>query len=76
MEMTLNNGFCEMTQEERMKIEGGVADIIIIGGLLLGVAAFEYLVAGVTYAAYKDLDNCYTNGYNSVMLSVSGGDAR
>lgn len=76
MEMVLSNGFCEMSQDESMEIEGGVADILIIGGLLLGVAAFEYAVLGVTYLLYKDLENCYNNGYNSVMSSVSGGDAR
>lgn len=76
MEMTLNNGFCEMSQGESMEIEGGVADILIIGGLLLGVAAFEYAVAAITVGAAKDLENCYNNGYNSVMSSVSGGDAR
>ena len=76
MEMTLNNGFCEMSQGESMEIEGGVADILIIGGLLLGVAAFEYAVAAITVCVAKDLENCYNNGYNSVMSSVSGGDAR
>lgn len=76
MEMVLSKGFCEMSQGESMKIEGGVADILIIGGLLLGVAAFEYATTAVAVGAAKDLENCYNNGYNSVMSSVSGGDAK
>ena len=76
MEMVLKNGFCEMAQNEMLEVDGGVADILIIGGLLLGVAAFEYAVAAVAVGAVKDLENCYNNGYNSVMVSVSGGNAR
>ncbi len=76
MEMVLRNGFCNVSQDEMLEIEGGVADILIIGGLLLGVAAFEYAVTAVTVGTAKDLENCYNNGYNSVMVSVSGGNAR
>ena len=41
MEMTLNNGFCEMSQDECINIDGGVAPFLIYtivtaGGLAAG----------------------------------------
>lgn len=30
MEMTLNNGFCEMTQEDLLKTEGGGGGVVLI----------------------------------------------
>ena len=41
MEMTLNNGFCEMSQDECINIDGGVAPfliytIVIADGLAAG----------------------------------------
>jgi len=70
MEMKLTNGFNEMNQEEMMNVDGGIVDIIIIGGLICGVAAFEYAVTAVVVGAAKDLENCYNNGYNEVMISA------
>lgn len=30
MEMTLNNGFCEMSQDEIMTVDGGVAPLVVL----------------------------------------------
>ena len=77
MELILRDGLCEVTQDEMQEIEGGiVTEILIVTGLgALGMLG-AYGTAAVVCAAVKDLQNCYENGYNSVMISVSGGDAK
>ncbi len=47
MEMVLNNGFCEMSQEEVVDIEGGVGPVIAF----LGKAAFTGICWGLGYIA-------------------------
>ncbi len=77
MESVLKNGLYEVSHDEMQEIEGGiVTEILLVTGLgALGVAVVTGTTAVVS-AAIKDLQNCYENGYNSVMISVSGGDAR
>ena len=70
MEFKLTNDFCDISRDEMMDIEGGVVDILIIAGLIAGVAVVEYAVTAVAVGAYKDLENCYNNGYNSVISSA------
>ena len=43
MEMTLNNGFCEMTQDESMTTEGGIG---FIAGCVIG-AVGAWVVDGI-----------------------------
>ena len=46
MEMTLNNGFCEMTQDESMTTEGGIG---FIAGCVIG-AVGAWVVDGTVEA--------------------------
>ena len=47
METTLNNGFCEMSQDETMTVDGGVAPLVVF----LGKAAFAGVCWGLGYLA-------------------------
>lgn len=66
--MELSNGFCEISQEEMLEMEGGCLVELAVG--LAVVTVFSI-------ASY-DLYSCFKNAYNDVMVSasVSGGDAR
>ena len=64
--MILDERLNEITESEMMDTEGGV--LLELGVGLAVVTAIA--VAG------NDLNNCYKNGYNEVMCSVSGGDAK
>ncbi len=72
MEMVLSSGFCEISQEEELKTDGGCLVELAVGLTVLTIA----VIVGV------DMNNAYRNGYNDVMSSVgsngtvSGGDAR
>ncbi len=49
MELTLNNGFCEMSQDELIVTEGGGAGLVV-GGVIL----FAFLVCGIKGCADAD----------------------
>ena len=55
MEMTLNNGFCEMTQDESMTTEGGIG---FIAGCVIG-AVGAWVVDGTVEAfTGKNVSGC------------------
>jgi len=60
MEKVLINGFSEMTMEETVDMEGGCLIELAVGLLV---------VTGMAVAAW-DLNNCYTNAYNEVMMNA------
>ncbi len=63
MEMTLNNGFCEMTQDESMTTEGGIG---FIAGCVIG--AVGALVVDGTVEAFtgKNVSGWIAHGINKV----------
>lgn len=63
MEMTLNNGFCEMTQDESMTIEGGIG---FIAGCVIG-AVGAWVVDGTVEAfTGKNVSGWIAHGINKV----------
>ena len=63
MEMTLNNGFCEMTQDESMTTEGGIG---FIAGCVIG-AVGAWVVDGTVEAfTGKNVSGWIAHGINKV----------
>ena len=63
MESNLMNSFCEMTEEETIGTNGGFVLTSFALCCCISAAAGGFTLG---LAIRKDLDNCYTNGYNEV----------
>lgn len=89
MSMVLNNGFCEMTENEMMELEGGLGTI---AGIAVGVAVgwvADALLMGATGKSGSELlssflfgeseggtSNSHNSRYGGNMASFSGGGRR
>lgn len=64
MEKVLNNGFCEMNQMEAEDINGGEIKWydVLINVIVPGYVGIKTLA--------DDLNACYANSYNDVMMNV------
>lgn len=64
MEMVLNNGFSEMNQMEAEDINGGEIKWYdaLINAIVPGYVGIKMLA--------DDLNACYTNSYNDVIMNV------
>ena len=63
METTLNNGFCEMSQDEIMTTEGGIA---FVTGIAIGCACGWLIDGAVEAFTGKDVGGWIATGINVV----------